>query len=155
LIFLGQGSDWPVLRELAAALPDAVEFTATVPPAQAAALMRGAVVSVASIRPDAGYSFAFPTKVFASWATGTPVIYAGPGPVHDFLEAHAAEAKAQGAQLGEACDYDVAQVAEALRRALNAAPDADTRRATGGWALRTVSLDSVAVRAVEVVTQAV
>jgi len=68
LVFLGQGSDWDALRRRAAQLPDgAVSFVPTVPPEEAAAWIRGATVSLASIRPDAGYDFAFPTKVFASW----------------------------------------------------------------------------------------
>lgn len=155
LVFLGQGSDWPVLQQHAATLPPgAVVFEPTVPADQAADWIRRAVASLASIRPDAGYSFAFPTKVFASWASGTPVIYAGPGPVHDFLSAHAADASAAGAQLGEACTYDAQAVVGALLRAFENEPDRSTRRSTGSWAARNVGLDAVAQRAVAAVTEA-
>lgn len=148
IVFLGQGSDWDVLREQAATLPEgAVRFVPTVPPLEAAAWMRGAVVSLASIRPDAGYSFAFPTKVFASWASGTPVVYAGPGPVRAFIDAHGDDAA-----LGAAVDYEVDRVADALAAAFASRPDAETRGRTGAWAAANVSLASVAERAVRALT---
>lgn len=155
LVFLGQGSDWPALQERASELVKrgSVAFVPTVPPSEAASWLRSAIVTIASIRPDAGYSFAFPTKVFASWATGTPVVYAGPGPIHEFLAEHNEEAKRSGAMLGEACTYDVTEVTEALLRAFDSSPHHETRRATGAWAARTVSLDSVAARAVHLITQ--
>ncbi|WP_449277076.1 glycosyltransferase family 4 protein [Leucobacter sp. GX24907] len=149
LVFLGQGSDWPALQEHAARLPEgAVEFVATVPPEVAAAWIRGAVASVASIRPDAGYDFAFPTKVFASWAVGTPVVFAGEGPVRIFIDEHATEAA-----LGEGCRYDAEAVAKALGRLLAAAPSSKQRTATAEWASENVSLDAVAERAVRILTE--
>lgn len=144
LVFLGQGSDWEALRKRASQLPDgAVEFVPTVPPTEAAAWMRGAVASLASIRPDAGYSFAFPTKVFASWASGTPVVYAGPGPVRDFIAVHGDEAA-----LGTDCDYELTDVTDALRHAFARDLSDDARLATGEWAAQNVSLNAVALRAV-------
>lgn len=151
LVFLGQGSDWPALRERAARLPaGAVEFVPTVPPEQAATWMRGAVASLASIRPDSGYGFAFPTKVFASWACGVPVVYAGDGPVGGFMAEHAGEAR-----LGEACGYDEGAVLDALRTALADAPTDSVRSATGAWAAGNVSLAAVAEHAVAVLGEAV
>lgn len=157
LVFLGQGSDWPALQERAGELVrrGSVKFIPTVPPREAASWLRSAVVTIASIRPDAGYGFAFPTKVFASWATGTPVVYAGPGPIHQFLTEHAEDANRNGAKLGEACAYDVTEVTDALLRAFNSSPSQETRLATGAWAARTVSLDSVAARAVHLITRAI
>lgn len=148
LVFLGQGSDWETLRARAAQLPvGAVEFVPTVPPEEAAAWMRGATVSLASIKPDAGYSFAFPTKVFASWATGTPVIFAGPGPVREFIEQRGEEA-----DLGVGCEYAVAPIEAALRAAFGAERDDVARRATADWAAENVSLASVAKRGVQALT---
>lgn len=150
LVFVGQGSDWPKLRERASRLPSgAVEFVPTVPPQEAAAWLRGAVASLASIRPDSGYGFAFPTKVFASWASGTPVIFAGAGPVRDFMRDHGEEA-----QLGASCDYDVDEVVSAMRAACGSPPDPDSRKALGRWAERRVGLDAVAERAVQSLTGA-
>ncbi|MBH0008750.1 glycosyltransferase family 4 protein [Salinibacterium sp. SWN1162] len=148
LVFLGQGSDWDTLRARAALLPDGVvTFVATVPPAEAAAWLRGAVVSLASIRPDAGYSFAFPTKVFASWATGTPVIFAGPGPVRQFITRRAGEAA-----LGVGCDYAVEPIESALRDAFGVEPRVEARQLTAAWAAQNVSLAAVAERAVQALT---
>lgn len=153
LVFLGQGSDWPALQQQSAELPDgAVQFVPTVPAAEAAAWLRGATASVASIRPDSGYSFAFPTKVFASWATGTPVIFAGDGAVRDFFVEHATVARARdGVRLGHGCDYEVSAVSAAMRDALVSSSTSVERAATGAWAANNVSLSAVALRAVSAV----
>lgn len=148
LVFVGQGSDWENLQRAAARLPaDTVEFLSTVPPSRAASLIRGATASLASIRPDAGYNLAFPTKVFASWASGAPVVYAGEGAVHTYMEDHAAQAA-----LGAACAYDVSEVAQSLRDTLERPLTDDERANLGRWAGETVSLSSVADRAVQVCT---
>ncbi|GAA2177122.1 glycosyltransferase family 4 protein [Leucobacter tardus] len=147
LVFLGHGSDWESLRERAEGLPvGAVNFIRTVPPDEAAEWIRGAVASVASIRPDAGYNFAFPTKVFASWACGTPVVFAGEGRVHEFMREHASEAA-----LGSACAYDVEAVAEAMRIAFGNVPGLAAREALGSWAELSVGLHAVAERVVRAI----
>ncbi len=88
LVFLGQGSAWPALQRIAAELPaGAIELRPLVPPAQAAAWQRGAAGAVVSVRPGLDYDFAYPTKVIAALACGTPVVYAGPGPAADDLTA--------------------------------------------------------------------
>lgn len=148
LVFLGQGSDWPALRTRAAQLPeDAVRFIPTVPPAEAAAWMRGAIASVASIKPDAGYDFAFPTKVFASWAAGTPVLYSGEGPVRSFMADHSGQT-----YLGEGCAYDVDAVTAAMSRVLEVQADVTgsaQRHELAGWAAANVDLSAVARRAAD------
>lgn len=108
LVYLGQGSDWSHLRELAADDPR-IHLLPVVAPDEAAAWQRGAVASVVSIRPGLGYDFAYPTKIFAALACGTPVVYAGPGPARTDLPA---------AGLGWATDYDVRAVAAGLLEAL-------------------------------------
>lgn len=140
LVFLGQGSDWPALQQLATGLPDgSVEFVPTVPPVEAADWLRGAVASIASIRPDSGYTFAFPTKVFASWGAGTPVLFAGTGPVNEFMASHSSEAP-----LGVHCEYDVNLVVSAMRQLLDARPSSEDRAALGQWAADNVGLQAVA-----------
>lgn len=108
LVFLGQGSDWENLVAQAAG-DERVRFSGLVPPAEAAAWLRGAAAAVVSIRPGLGYDFAYPTKILAALACGTPVVYAGPGPAREDLGAHG---------LGHACDHEVGAVAEAMCRAL-------------------------------------
>ncbi|MBC9936602.1 glycosyltransferase family 4 protein [Leucobacter sp. CX87] len=148
IVFLGQGSDWPALQERSASLPPgSVVFTPSVPPEQAAVLMRGAATTLASLRPGTGYEFAFPTKVFASWGCGTPVIYSGPGPAREFMSTHASEAR-----LGIACEYEVGKVADALRQVFTEEhAGADERQRTSEWASRNVSLDAVAARVIQAV----
>jgi glycosyltransferase involved in cell wall biosynthesis len=110
LVFLGQGSDLAHLRALAHELaPGAVEFRGLVPPAEAAAWLRGAVAALVSIKPGLGYDFAKPTKIYAATACGTPVIFAGQG-ASDHLVA------SEG--LGWSPGYDPDAVASAMATAL-------------------------------------
>lgn len=112
LVFLGQGSSWPVLQRIRAELPDgALELRPLVPPEEAAAWQRGAAAALVSVRPGVGYDFAYPTKVIAAVACGAPVVFAGPGPA-------AADVTEHG--LGRAVRYDVAEVAEAMLEAVRA-----------------------------------
>lgn len=117
LVFLGQGSELPHLRELAGRLaPGAVEFPGVVPPAEAARWLRGARAALVSIRPGLGYDFAKPTKIYAATGCGTPVVFAGVG-------ASAELVASQG--LGWAVDHDAASVAAALAEAASGVrPDA-------------------------------
>lgn len=148
LVFIGQGSDWDSLRRQASEIaePERVIFLDSLPPAEAARWMRGAVASVASLRPDAGYSVAFPTKIYASWACGTPVVFAGEGQVNDFIRDNAARAA-----LGVACSYDVDEVAEAFRHAVSRSRTEAERLGLGAWASSNVSLQSVARKAADAV----
>lgn len=139
LVFLGQGTALPELKNTAAELGVPVEFHDPVPPEQAAAWLRGAALSVASIRPGAGYDFAYPTKIFAAWACGTPVVYAGPGPARAVLSATPA--------LGLGVDHDVPAVADALLAVMHTKQA--NSAAIAAWAQDNVSLTGVARRAVE------
>lgn len=126
VVFLGQGSAWPVIAEQAAALPSgAVELRGAVPPDVAARWLRGARGALVSLRPGVGYDFAFPTKVFAAVACGTPVLYAGPGPARDVVADN---------DLGIVTDYAVAEVAAAMIALLTAAPSETGRAARADWA---------------------
>ena len=130
LLFLGQGSDWEAVRAAAAELapgPDgapAVVMHPPVPPAEAAAWQRGAVCALVSITPGQCYDFAYPTKVLAALGCGTPVLYAGCGPVVEDVEDH---------NLGWVSAHDPEAVAHALQAAFDAheALTPDQRRQRG------------------------
>lgn len=149
LVYLGQGSAWTAIGTIAARLPEgAVTMLGNVPPARSAAWLRGATAAVVSIVPGQGYDFAVPTKLFAALGTGTPVLYAGVGPVVDLVT---------GEDLGWAVPYDVDAVARAMVAALAAGADdgsgARARRAT--WAREHRSLTAVADRAAEAIREVV
>ena len=124
LVFIGKGSHWPVLTELAEQINDACSAqtpAALVLPPQdprsAAAWQSDAVVALVSIKPGQGYDFAYPTKVLSALACATPVIYAGLGPV-------VKEVRSQ--DLGWAVDYRVDEVAQAMLAALKRAQSPQT-----------------------------
>jgi len=131
VVFLGQGSAWPAMRETADSLglgaqsTGAVTFVEAAPPAGAAAWLRGARGALVSLRPGQGYDFAFPTKVFAAVACGTPVLYAGPGPAGPVIAEDG---------LGTVTAYDVEEVAAAMTAMLVAdLPSPAARDRLGAW----------------------
>ena len=116
LLFLGRGTAWQEITQAASQLPagpdgsPAVIMHPAVPAAEAAVWQRGAAAALVSIKPGQGYDFAYPTKVLSALGCGTPVLFAGRGPVsrdvRDF-------------DLGWAAEHDAAAVAEAMRTALD------------------------------------
>ena len=133
--FFGQGSDEVRLQDLAAAVaPGRVHFGGVVPPAEAAARIRGAAGALVSIKPGQGYDFAKPTKIYAAAGCGTPVIFAGVGD-------GAAVVAENG--LGETAAYDPASVAAAMAKVLgraHAAGGDDGREARARWVEENASL---------------
>ncbi|QPL06498.1 glycosyltransferase [Actinomyces respiraculi] len=117
ILFLGQGSDWETVAQDASRLPagadgaPAVVMHPPLPPAEAAAWQRGAVCALVSIKPGLGYDFAYPTKVLAALGCGTPVLYAGHGPVGEDVERD---------DLGIVSDHDPQAVAAAMEAAFAA-----------------------------------
>jgi glycosyltransferase involved in cell wall biosynthesis len=107
--------------------------------------LRGAAVALASVKPDGGYQFAFPTKMYAAAACGTPILFSGEGPGSPF----AAEAP-----LGMAVSHDADAVAEHLRTIAANPPTAGQRAKQAAWALDAVSLSAVADRAADAVESA-
>lgn len=103
LVFVGQGSGWEALAERSRGAAG-VDMIPAVSAEEADRWMARATATLASLRPG-GYDYAYPTKILASLAQGTPVIYAGPG--------QAARDIAEG-ELGVACNLDADEVAEAM-----------------------------------------
>ncbi len=148
LVFLGQGSSWPALQAIADELPDgAIELRPLVPPADAARWHRAATGAVVSVKPGLGYDFAYPTKVLAALACGTPVVYAGPGPAVADLSEH---------RLGQAVAHDAHAVAQAMVRVLRAGDDDKddedgARQRRAAWVLDHRSIAATGALAAEVV----
>ena len=103
MVFVGQGSGWEALARRARGV-GGVELIPAVSAAEADRWMARATATLASLRPG-GYDYAYPTKILASLAQGTPVIYAGPG--------QAARDVEEGG-LGVACGFDADEIAEAM-----------------------------------------
>lgn len=144
LLMFGGGVDREHLMRLAAPLGDRVAFPGIVSMARIARWTRGAVAGLASVRPDRGYGFAFPTKALASAACGTPVVFAGVGPTRALVAEQ---------RLGWAVDWDEQAVATAMEAAMNRPrrlSDDEVR-----WLHEHYSLDAVAERAVDRIDEVV
>lgn len=146
LVFFGQGSGEPRVRELASALPPGrVSFHGIVPPREAARWLRGARVALVSLHPDAGYDFGRPTKMYAATACGTPVIFAGRG---------AAAAVIRRGNLGDVVEHDAAAVAAALVRRLTTPRDPAVEKDLVRWTVENASLARVGALGAEAVLAA-
>jgi len=145
--FIGQGSSWPALKSEThrRGLSARIRFFDTVGPEEAAAWLRGARVSLATLVPGKGYDFAVPTKLYASVAVGTPVVYAGPPAVGAVIEENG---------LGGSVPYEHEAFTRALRAALDTADGTPDRRLID-WARDNLSADQVARRAGDAITAAV
>jgi glycosyltransferase involved in cell wall biosynthesis len=146
LLMVGQGVDVPKLTALAQELaPGKVEFRPPQSAAHLSAEFSSAVAALASVRPSAGYDFAFATKALASLSAGAPVIYAGVGPMSEVIRDN---------DLGWAVGWDAAEVAEAMDKALADEPTTARRRALSRWADENYSLRTVAKKTAAVVDAA-
>lgn len=153
LRFIGGGAERNRLEQRAAelGLAGSVEFAEALRAEELGPVLAGSVAALATLRPGAGYDFAFPTKLWSAAACGAPLIHAGPGPAIAFVES-----RVDGEPIGEAAPYDADAVGEAMLRAATAyaergaRPDrrADVRR----WAAGRVSLSAVAEQAVRTLT---
>lgn len=144
LLFVGNGSERPHLQAQAAAMGvSGVEFRDPIAPDELATVLSAATASLASLKPGAGYDYAFTTKVYGSLVSGCPVIFAGAGPTGPFLEA-----ESEYHPVGTALSWDAAEVGEALLAAA-AEPLATERRiGLAAWAAERYSLSAVAARIV-------
>jgi glycosyltransferase involved in cell wall biosynthesis len=145
MVFLGQGSDLPHLKELARELaPGTVDFRGVVQPDQAAVALRGASAALVSIKPGLGYDFAKPTKIYAATACGTPVVFAGQGASHDLIVQEG---------LGWSPGYDARALATALAAAIDRGTTARPSSAhLVSWTVEHASLTSAAQRAARAVS---
>lgn len=147
LVFLGSGVDREAMRERATEIaPGRVTFLDSVSPREAAEWFRGAAVAVASVKPTGGYEFAFPTKLYAAVACGTPILFTGAGPGADF---------ADHAPLGVSADYTPDAVAAALRERLTQPASVADREALADWARGEVAITAVAERIADVLVEVV
>lgn len=142
----GQGVQTDQLSRLAEQLaPGQVTFPGRVAGEVVAAELSRATAGLASLHPDMGYDYAYPTKMFAVTACGTPVIYAGPGPGHDLVRNHG---------LGWACAWSPDEVADAMREALERPVSAEESARLTEWTRASASQDSVAEKAATAVLAA-
>ncbi len=143
LVFLGQGSSWTALRAIADELPGgAIDLRTLVPPDDAARWHRAATGALVSVKPGLGYDFAYPTKVLAALACGTPVIYAGPGPAVADLTEH---------RLGEAVPHDAHAVVRSMVRVLREGDDDSARQRRAQWVVDHRSIAATGALAADVV----
>lgn len=141
LTMYGQGAEAHDLQALAGRLvPGRVRFPGVVSGTEVAAAVTSAAAGLASLRPGAGYDYAYPTKMFAVTACGTPVIYAGPGPGRAAVTEH---------ELGWAVDWDVKAVASAMSEALRADVSAQRSEGLVTWTRLNASQHEVANRAAD------
>ncbi|WP_449407914.1 glycosyltransferase family 4 protein [Microbacterium maritypicum] len=148
LRFIGNGSERDLLERRARELgvDDAVEFVETIPSEQLLPELHRAVATIATLRPGGGYEYAFTTKAYSSMAAGCPVVFAGPGPTAAFLDRANAEVRA-----GVVCDYDPAQIAEAMAVFADDPLSGEQRVALAEWTAAEHSLTAVASRVVDVI----
>ncbi|MBE0008670.1 MULTISPECIES: glycosyltransferase family 4 protein [unclassified Arthrobacter] len=145
LVMYGQGVELDELRARAEAVSAPIDFRGTVDGDQISTALRGSVAGLASVRPSRGYDFAFATKALVSLSCGTPVIYAGVGPLKNIIADE---------NLGVSVDWEPAAVAAAMRDALAWPQDAAERQRISGWVQQNYSLRSVGARAAEAIEAA-
>ena len=147
--FIGGGSEITAMKDLAASLDlgNHVSFEPVISPAQLAPTLGSAVAALASVKPHAGYDFAFPTKMYGAAAVGTPIIYAGIGPGREFV---AQEVNHE--PLGVSVDMESTDVAHAMLQALENQRSPEKRHAVALWAREHVSLHRVAQDAARLIT---
>ncbi|WP_439565188.1 glycosyltransferase family 4 protein [Microcella sp.] len=151
LLFVGNGSDRPVLERRCAELGlDGVEFRDPIEAPRLTTLLANAVVSLASLKPGQGYDYAFTTKIYSSLAAGCPVVFTGTGPTLGFITESAREQP-----VGTAVEYAVPAVADAIAAVLAAPLEAREREALSGWAHERFSIERAAAIVVETSTRVV
>lgn len=147
LVFFSEGAEKDALEQKVRDLGiGGVEFRSRVTAQELSSHLRGAVASLASVRPGQGYDFAIPTKIYASTASGTPVVYAGRGPSVDLVRDNG---------LGWAVDYAADDVAAAMTAAIteHRAGTAPAPEALRTWTERSASLEASAASIVEAMEQ--
>ncbi len=143
VLYVGQGAHWEQIGQWAQKLRDrygrdvVIQLPPTSPEA-VSALLRGAEMALVSTIPGAGYDFAYPTKILAALATGTPVLYAGVGPVADDIRSY---------DLGVVCEHSPASVAEKMVELLSSSKSRFPVDSLRRWVLQNRSIETTAQRA--------
>jgi glycosyltransferase involved in cell wall biosynthesis len=146
VVFVGQGGERDALEASAERIaPGGVRFEPRLSPEETAEWIRGSAATLASVDPATAYHRMFPVKMYASVVCGTRVVYAGTVPGRTF-----AEQKGNG----WAVDYDVQQVAGAMRDAVEHPASEKERAALAQRASAEYSLRAVAGRGVEAIAAA-
>ncbi|WP_246454349.1 glycosyltransferase [Leucobacter denitrificans] len=152
LRFIGGGSerDSLIRRVNQLGISHAVTFESTKQIEELAPILRQATVAIASVRPNSGYDFAFPTKLYAAAVCGAKLLYTGNGPARDFVNV-----ELSGEPLGTAVDFDPLSVASAMVELIREEQSIERRIAVSTWAKEALSLKKVSERIVEVASQVV
>lgn len=113
LVYYGTGEERELMlsRVEELGLSDRVEFHDPIPPAALAPILASATASTASLAPVDANEYAVATKVYASFACGCPVIFAGIGPTGELI------ASFDDNLAGVAVPYEVRAVADAMLKA--------------------------------------
>ena len=112
-------------------------------PETLAPVLQQACATLGSVRPGAGYDFAFPTKLYSAAVCGAVSIFSGAGPARPFLAT-----EVDGQAIGTSVAFDADQVATAMLASLRAPASAERRSRVAEWAQANLSLDAVARKAV-------
>lgn len=146
LLYVGNGADRPLIESRMRETDlRSVRFRPTVDGEELNRIFNESTASLASLKPDAGYDYAFTTKVYASLAAGCPVVFTGSGPTAAFIR--------EGAQswpVGTAVAYDAAAVAAAIDAALANPLDARERSELSSWARERFAFSALAARVVTI-----
>lgn len=148
LVFVGGGTDMAEIALRGAGNPR-VHVLGQRDAARAAHLQARAEAALVSIVPGRGYDFAYPTKVLAALACGTPVVFAGEGP---------ARADVRDFELGAVADFEAGSTADAIRAVLDSPRTPGSHLAPGrlrAWVLEHRSLAATGRRGAGVVLGAV
>ena len=144
--FIGGGSERDMLESLAEKLgvSQHLLFEPTLTPETLAPVLQQACATLGSVRPGAGYDFAFPTKLYSAAVCGGVSIFSGAGPARPFLET-----EVDGEVIGTAVEFDADQVASAMLASLRTPASLARRARVAEWAQANLSLDAVARTAVK------
>lgn len=145
LLFYGNGEDREGMRARAEqlGLSAQVELNGPIAPSALAPILASATASVASLAPVPANEYAVATKVYSSFASGCPVIFAGIGPTADLLH------DSVHPFAGVAVDYDVHAIATAMNAAVATPLGPEARAELAQWSANHYSLAAIAVTVVD------
>jgi glycosyltransferase involved in cell wall biosynthesis len=144
LIYVGNGTDKKRLEhEIKKLELSNVEVLESVGQSELNHILNNATASLASLKPDTGYEYAFTTKIYASLAAGCPVIFSGVGPTKNFLDQMPDSSRG-----GVAVAYDLEEVAKAMTKFLNSPLSDSQREDLSQLSRKSFSIDTVSKKIV-------